>query len=304
MPTELEEKIAEHVITILINLSGDPEVLNNLASDQKFLDLIFACVTNEAEPNANLMAMLLANLAKSDDLKGILERTQKPSEKLSSDDRVINQLMDLFVKGFDGSFNKNADYDYLAYFFADMAKHAEVRQHLVTKQPYDNVVPITKITVFTNHKSDVRRKGVASMLKNVAFDVPSHPAFLSDDEINLLPYLLLPLAGNETYDEDEMLDMLPDLQFLPPDKQRDPDSSILQTHVETLTLLTTTREGRDLMRRIQVYPLIRETHLRVDDEDLREACDRLVNVLMRDEADTGAVPLAEEEDEDERIVEV
>lgn len=249
--------------------------------------------------------MLLANLAKSDDLKGLLERTQKPSEKLGSDDRVINQLMDLFVKGSDGSYNKDADYDYLAYFFADMSKHAEVRQHLLKKQSYDDIVPITKITVFTDHKSDIRRKGVASTLKNVAFDVPSHPAFLSDDEINVLPYLLLPLAGNETYDEDEMLDMLPDLQFLPPDKQRDPDSSILQTHVETLTLLTTTREGRDIMRRIQVYPLIRETHLHVDDEDLREACDRLVQVLMRDEEETGTKALADNaDDDDERIVEV
>lgn len=77
--------------------------------------------------------------------------------------------------------------------------------------------------------------------------------------------------------------MLPDLQLLPPDKKRDTDPSILQTHVETLMLLTTTREGRDTLREIKVYPIIRETHLKVEDEDVREACERLVQVLMRDE---------------------
>ena len=256
--------------------------------------------------------MLLANLAKWDGLKDILHRKQDAPEGLGSDDRVVNQLMDLFVKGAEGAYNKHADYDYLSYFFADLAKHAEVRQYLVKRQDYDDVIPLTKIRVFTEHKSDVRRKGVASTLKNVAFDIPSHPAFLAEDDINILPYLLLPLAGNESYDEDEMLAMLPDLQLLPPDKQRDPDPTILQTHVETLTILTTTRPGRELMREVKVYPLIRETHLRVEDEDLRDACDRLVQVLARDEApeeDEGGEPASrvteiEDEDDDERIVEV
>lgn len=255
--------------------------------------------------------MLLANLAKWDGLKGVLHRKQDKPEGLDSDELVINQLMDLFVKGADGSYNKNANYDYLAYFFADLAKHAEVRQYFVQRQAYDGVIPLTKIRVFTEHKSDVRRKGVASTLKNVAFDIPSHPAFLDEDDINILPYLLLPLAGNESYDEEEMLSMLPDLQLLPPDKQRDPDPSILQTHVETLTILTTTRMGRELMREVKIYPLIRETHLRVENEDLRDACDRLVQVLARDEAPDAEeaapetrVQEIEEENDDERIVEV
>jgi hypothetical protein len=137
------------------------------------------------------------------------------------------------------------------------------------------------LTVFTEHKSDIRRKGVASTIKNVAFEIDSHPSFLNEDEINILPYLLLPITGNEDYDEEETMSMLPDLQLLPPDKTRDPDPTIVQTHVETLMLLTTTREGRDIMREIKVYPIIRETHLRVEHDELREVCERFVQVLMR-----------------------
>lgn len=248
--------------------------------------------------------MLLANLAKWDSLKTIIERKQPPPETLGSDELVLNQLMDLFVKGADGSFNKHADYDYLAYVFADLAKHKEIREHFVRRQDYDSAVPLTKIRVFTEHKSDVRRKGVASTIKNVAFDVPSHPAFLAEDEINILPYILLPIMGSEEYDDDDTMGMLPDLQLLPPDKQRDPDPKIVQTHVETLLLLTSSRAGRDLMREVKVYPIIRETHLRVNDEDVREACERLVQVLMRDEEDGAKGATVEAEDDDMKIVEV
>lgn len=226
--------------------------------------------------------MLLANLAKWDDLIRIVSSERPATEQLKSQ-KIMDQLMDCFVKGADGSYNKNADFDYLAYLFADVSKHAEGRQYFVTKQTYDDVIPITKLTVFTEHKSDVRRKGVASTIKNVAFDIPTHPAFLSSDDINILPYILLPITGSEEYSEEDTLEMLPDLQLLPPDKARDTDPTIIQTHIETLMLLTTTKEGRDLMREIKVYPIIRETHLQVDDDEVRAVCERLVQVLMRDE---------------------
>ena len=266
-------------------------------------------VQDPDEPNADLLAMLLANLAKWDGLKSLLTRKQTPPENLGSDDLVLNQLIDLFVKGNDKAYNKHADFDYLAYLFADLAKHTEVRQYFISKQPYDSVIPLDKIKVFTEHKSDVRRKGVASTIKNAAFDVPSHATFLDEEGVNILPYLLLPIIGNEEYSEEEALEMHPDLQLLPPDKQRDPDNNIIQTHIETLVLLTSTRPGRELMRKHGVYPIIRETHLRVEDEGVQEACDRLVQMLMGDEEEpeTGAAKIEDgkaEEDDDTRIVEV
>ncbi len=327
------QEIAEHALTILINLTADQSILEYVAEDDRFLGILLTNLAvsdvlapsrsipfgpdgrrtavdplqDPAESNANLLAMLLANMAKWDGLKSIAARRQDPPSALQSDGLVLNQLLDLFVKGADGSYNKDADFDYLAYVLADLSKHPEIRQFFINKQGYDGVVPLNKIRVFTEHKSDVRRKGVASTIKNVAFDVPSHPAFLDEDQVNLLPYVLLPIMGNEEYDDEETMGMLPDLQLLPPDKKRDTDPNIVQTHVETLMLLTATREGRDLMRKVNVYPIIRETHLRVHDEGVREACDRLVQVLMRDEAEPGA----EEDDgdngddgDDDRIVEV
>jgi hypothetical protein len=74
---------------------------------------------------------------------------------------------------------------------------------------------------------------------------------------------------------------MPDeLQLLPPDKTRDPDNHILLTHLESLLLLTTTKVGREHMREAKVYPIIREVHLHLadDDEDVAAVCDRIVQV--------------------------
>jgi len=291
-------KVAEHVLTILINLTADQEILEKVASDDKFLDDLLGYVVLPEEPNANLHSMLLANLAKYDGFKKIIDRKQPPQKGLETDELVVNQLLDLFVKGADGTYNKNADFDHLAYLFADLSKHAEFRQHFLKQQDYDSVIPLNKIKVFTEHKSDVRRKGVASAIKNIAFEIPCHAQLIAEDEIDILPYILLPITGSEEYDEDDMMDMLADLQLLPPDKERDSDPNIIQTHIETLMLLTTTKEVRDYLSKVKVYPIVRETHMRVDNEGVQDACERLVQVLMRDDADT------EEEQKSSRVTEL
>ena len=72
-------------------------------------------------------------------LKSLATRKQDPPSALQSNELVLNQLLDLFVKGADGTYNKKADFDYLAYVIADLSKHPEIRQFFVEKQDYDDV---------------------------------------------------------------------------------------------------------------------------------------------------------------------
>ncbi len=54
------------------------------------------------------------------------------------------------------------------------------------------------------------------------------------EEVDILPALLLPLAGPEQFDEEDM-DQLPmDLQYLPEDKTREPDPDIRTMLLEAL----------------------------------------------------------------------
>ncbi|KAL9065361.1 MAG: hypothetical protein Q9157_007492 [Trypethelium eluteriae] len=295
--------IAKNALTILVNISGDLEVLKTLAEDDAFLESLLLRITSDKEPNANEMGMLLANMAKWDSIKRLLKLKRDLPKSLSTSSNAMDQLMDCFVKGAEGRYNKNANYDYISYFLADMAKHAEGRQYFVTPRKGDNdIVPLTKLIVFTEHTSEIRRRGAASTIKNVAFDIASHPKLMSSADINILPYLLLPLMGSEDYSDEDTEGMLEECQLLPPDKQRDADAQILATHLETLLLLTTNGEGRDVLRGIKTYPIVRELHLQVNDEGVKEGCDRLVQVLMRDEE--GGEKKVEEIDEDEQIIEV
>ncbi|KAK3069725.1 Protein hgh1 [Teratosphaeriaceae sp. CCFEE 6253] len=308
--------IAKNALTILVNISEDGEVLKSLAEDDAFLEQLLKRVTDQKEQNANEKCMLLANLGKSPSIKKLLTLKREVPKPLSTSPIAIDQLLDCFVKGSEASYNKHADFDYLSYLFADIAKEEAGRKHFLAPRKEDvNVVPLTKLVVFTEHKSTIRRRGVANTIKNCAFNVHDHERLLADqadDGVGILPYLLLPLMGDEEYSDEDTEGMLDECQLLPPDKAREKEADIMCTHLDTLLLLTTSKEGRRKLRDVQVYPIVRELHLQVADEEVREGCDRLVQVLMRDEegegdAEPGAdVPRVQEieEDEDDQIVDV
>ena len=80
------------------------------------------CSQNTKEPNANEIAMLLSNMAKSDSIERLFTLERHPPSGLSKSKIAMDQLMDCFVKGAQGSYNPKADFDYLAYLFADLSK--------------------------------------------------------------------------------------------------------------------------------------------------------------------------------------
>ncbi|SMR47474.1 unnamed protein product [Zymoseptoria tritici ST99CH_3D1] len=336
--------IAKNALTILINISEDTAVVEALISDDAFMEALLKRISDAKEPHADLQCMLLANLSKSDKIPSLLTLSRPIPKPLSTSPLAIDQLLDCFVKGASNSYNPNATYDYLSYLFADMAKHESGRKHFLTPRPEsgaaqttstststttsessEQVLPLSKLTVFTTHPtSPIRRRGVASTIKNICFDIPSHPTLLSPSEeggLDLLPYILLPLMGPEEY-SDEDTDALPEAcQLLPPDKEREGQNDIIVIHLETLLLLTTTAEGRKELRGKGVYAVIRALHEQVEEEGVREGCDRLVQVLMRgEEGDEGyeaptmpsgmkaleeAKKVTEvEEDQEEQIVDV
>ncbi|KXT11109.1 hypothetical protein AC579_649 [Pseudocercospora musae] len=324
--------IAKNALTILVNISEDAEVVKSLAEDDGFIESLLRRVTSQKEQNVDLMCMVLANMAKHDKITKLLTLKRDVPKPLSTSPIAVDQLLDCFVKGADGSYNKDADYDYLCYLFADLAKHEEGRKHFLTPRSEgesknaEKVVPITKLIVFTEHPSTIRRRGVASTIKNVSFDVASHQSLLEDaDEggVGLLPYILLPLMGSEEYSDEDTEGMLDECQLLPPDKEREKQPDIICLHLETLLLLSSTPEGRKRLRDVKVYPIVREVHQHVEDEVVREGCDRLVQILMRGEpgdpspeeemkaAQAGGgmsrvkeITGGEDEDEDEQIVDV
>ena len=71
-------------------------------------------------------------------------------------------------------------------------------------------------------------------MKTFLFPAPdAHPWLLGDD-VDILPVLLLPLAGPEQFSDEEN-DQLPlDLQYLPDDKEKEPSRDIRRMLLEAL----------------------------------------------------------------------
>ena len=127
--------------------------------------------------------------------------------------------------------------------------------------------------------------------------------------MDLLPALLLPLAGPEQFDEDEAEQLPLDLQYLPEDKTREPDPDIRTMLLEALlkvlnscstgshfvfyllclsvypsyVQLCCTKFGREYLREKKVYLVLRELHKWEQDGGTKEACEKVVQVLIGDE---------------------
>lgn len=298
-------------VTILANLCDDLTMRTLIVEDEDYLKYLITSIISPTNTNADLMCILLTNLAKNDSINKLFEfklkHENEETKNIFKSENALDCLMDCFVKGADRSLNKYANYDYLAYFFADISRFKQGRSYFVTEQKYDEVVPISKLLVFTEkYDSKIRREGVASTIKNSLFDVESHLELLNNEKINLLPYILLPIAGPEEIDEDDMFNLPDELQLLPSDKKRDPLDTIICTHLESLLLLCTLRQGREHLREKSVYPLIKILFNANDTEDVSDLCDRLVQMLMRDEAPIDEVEEAMEEDDsdDDQVVEI
>ena len=116
---------------------------------------------------------------------------------------------------------------------------------------------------------------------------------------------------------------MPELQFLGPEQKRETDVNTLRNHLETLLVLVTKggEAGKSWVQDAGAYVIIRELHLETGDEAVREVCERVVQILMGDDADgdgeldrQGTLEAAsggkmitqrqEEEDDDDKVIEI
>lgn len=68
----------------------------------------------------------------------------------------------------------------------------------------------------------------------ILFSLIDHHKWLLSEEVDLLPSILLPLAGPEQFEEEEMEKLPYDLQYLADDKVREPDPDIRKMLLEAL----------------------------------------------------------------------
>ncbi|OAQ35146.1 eukaryotic protein [Linnemannia elongata AG-77] len=294
--------IAHDALRSLINLSGEAVVCAELDDNDFIKFLIFNIIISKTNILSDLGCMLLSNMCKNDSIATkVLALEAKPVAGLTNGTTAVAQLADIFLKGTDKSYNPNCTYDFLASVFATLAVLPQGRSLLFTKDEA-SLSPLSKIVCFTEHPNLIRRGGCITTIKNASFAVQHHPALMDESDINVLPYILLPLCGPEEFDIDDMEGMPEDIQLLPPTKTREADAHLRETLLEGLILLTSTREGRDYLREKKTYPVIQKMHAAETVDNVQEMAERIVNMLMRDEGNE--ITEVKEDEDDDGISEV
>ncbi|XP_054473202.1 protein HGH1 homolog [Anoplopoma fimbria] len=266
---------------ILINLSADETLHQVLVSDVKVLPVLMKRLLDPEYWFSDKICTILSNLTRH-------TKTCKTVLKVLEEEAGLAKLVDIFCTE---DFNKKAKFHYLSPLLSNLTQLPEARNYILDK---DRCV-IQRLFPFTQYQaSAVRRAGVIGTLRNCCFDHAHHDWLLSD-AVDILPFLLLPLAGPEELTEEENEGLPVDLQYLPEDKKREEDPDIRKMLLETLLLLTATKAGRDNLKEKSVYPIMREFHNWEKDVHVTAACEKLVQVLIGDEPEQGMENLMEVE---------
>ncbi|XP_070161571.1 protein HGH1 homolog [Polyergus mexicanus] len=277
----------------LVNITGDESGTNamliisesNSIKEQEYsLNLIKICiriVMDKSSILADPCCMILSNMTRS----------------LYLVDRIITLIeqsgysWDTIVAAFTAKqYNTTgAKLHYLGPVFSNLSQSSHVRRYLMDR---DRCV-IQRFLSFVEYSdSIIRRGGVIGTLKNCTFDTENHEWLLSS-EVDLLSYLLLPLAGPEEFD-DEDNDKLPiNLQYLPETKIREPDPDIRLMLLEALNQLCATKVAREILREKNTYIILRELHKWEKEESCLLACENVVDILIKTEEEIGLDNLKE-----------
>jgi len=114
---------------------------------------------------------------------------------------------------------------------------------------------IQKMILFLNHDSLVRRGAAAILIKNICF-VSDDNHWLLGPSVDILPALLLPLAGGPeiaNLDMDDMESLPDELQFLEENKEREQDPDIRKMIVDAIHLLCNKKDDRRFIKGTYVF---------------------------------------------------
>lgn len=163
--------------------------------------------------------MLLSNMTKYESTcVKIIQGKVEPLEGLSKSTRLLDHLVEVFHKGYKKEYNPEAEFHFLASVFSNVSSIRLGRVFMIEPSEADQLSPLTKLQIFSEDPHIIRRGGVDSVLKNCCFETREHERLLDVDKINALPFILLPLCGNEEYDMDEFEQFPEEIQLLGDDK--------------------------------------------------------------------------------------
>lgn len=272
----------------LINISANSEpaceaLLKASPTSHEGTGLLQVILKNITDGESQVTDPLLSVLSNLTRLENLVE--QVVQNLLEIDENFLDRIVAVFTRI---DFNKHKqNLHYLASVFSNLSQTSIFRK-LVAKSE-TRLLP-RLLPFISDERSLMRRRGIVGLLKNICFDTNLHEWLFSPD-IDVLPFILLPLAGPEEFD-DETNEKLPiELQFLDADKKREANVDIRIMLLESLAQLCATRTGRNYLRDKCAYEILRELHKFEDSSEGNERafrkCEDVVDILIKTEEEIG-----------------
>ncbi|XP_068690495.1 protein HGH1 homolog [Montipora foliosa] len=263
-------RICADAFLVLVNLSAESLISEKLL-EYNFSEPFLSYTLNPASEHAEKAAMILSNVTRTE--RGCREILNVAKR---NEDCSLNKIVDVLCLE---SYNPHCKLDYLAMFISNLTQLQEFRDFILNK----DLCVLQRLLPFTTYNASlIKRRGVVGALKNCCFETASHEWLLSET-VDILPYLLLPLAGPEEFPEDDMEKLPPDLQYLDDTKEREPDADMRKMLLDALLQLCTTKHGREVMREQNIYIILRELFSWEIDAEAKKACSHVIQVLIGDE---------------------
>ncbi|EAT36130.1 AAEL011762-PA [Aedes aegypti] len=275
------DTIRKDAVLSLVNLSAEQDGAEALVKQfaSKLVPMAYDAIMDENCKLADPWSMVLCNISRPEAL------VEAVLDELFKIEHAMERLTTCFTRV---NYNKQKGHlNYLGPLFSNLSQSKRGREIICN----ENTDLLSRILPFVHHDgSIVRRGGAVGLLKNICFDSSVHD-WLLGGAVDVLPFILLPVAGPEEFDDDTN-DKLPvELQYLGPDKKREEDPDIRKMLLESLAQLCATRKGREYLRQRGTYEVLRELHKfecsPEGEKRVLVTCENVVDILIRTEDEIG-----------------
>jgi len=261
---------------ILINFSSDPVHAKSLVESSLMSDLVkklYSKIEDEESKLADSAAIILSNFTRD------LVSCNQVLGHLRANSITIERIVFIMCQE---TYNKHGfKMNFLAAFLSNLSQLKEVRNQILDREQ----CILQRLLPFTEYEgSNAKRGGVVGILRNCCFEQEHHEWLLHED-IDILPRLLLPLAGpTPEHLTDQEIESLPmELQYLDDDKKVESDPGIRRMLLEAILQLCAKKNCREIVRDKNSYLILKELHQSDKDREVCLAAENIIDILIKKE---------------------
>eukprot|EP01125_Pyxidicula_operculata_P002069 TRINITY_DN12022_c0_g1_i1.p1 TRINITY_DN12022_c0_g1~~TRINITY_DN12022_c0_g1_i1.p1 ORF type:complete len:382 (-),score=89.62 TRINITY_DN12022_c0_g1_i1:23-1168(-) len=253
--------LSRAVLSALINLSVDPHYVKQML-DNHIVSRLMDSILDKSNKVIELYAILLSNVTIS---------VRGSQMLLQTGDALVGYYVTKLFELFESSADSPKDtFAWIAGILSNVTQIKEGRNLFIEKDF------VKTLLSYLDHPNPVRKRGALGALRNIFFESEHHSKLLTD---SMITSLLWPIRGPEQLKSDETENLPSKLKAVPSSKEREKDTEIKSMIIDCLLLLTSTKDGRDFLKKKDIYPIIREYDSVEENQEISSNIFNLLNII-------------------------